>query len=1013
MIGQTISHYRITGRLGEGGMGAVYIAEDTLLGRRVAIKFPTNGASNKHHAHSRFLREARAVSALSHPHIATIYDYGETTDGQPFIVMELVEGQTLSELLSDERLTLGRVAQIIIDVAEALSEAHARGIVHRDIKPSNIVVNEQDQVKVLDFGLAKQLNEENGSSVDPNARTLGMRTQSGVVIGTPLYFSPEQAKGEPVDARSDLFALGAVLYECVTGKPAFSIANAGVIEIAYNVIHHDPAPPSTFNPNIPKQLDVVTRKALAKKPEERYQSAQEFIADLRAARADLEERSLDKKSAHSSGITRARGTQQSSALHTSALHAISDIFRRPRLPVGVVVLIVALAIAAGWLIVRGVRQQPHQPSAEAQRWYDTGTGALRDGAYYQASRAFEQSIAADEQYALAHARLAEAWMELDYTERAKDELLRVGSLVGDRSTLANLDRLYLDAIIATARRDFAPAVVAYNEIARLLPNQAHVYVDLGRAYENTDDSPKALDSYIKATSLDQQYATAYLRAAMLYARLQDLASANAAFNKAETIYQAFGNIEGRAEVAFQRGAQLVKLGLSKDARPLLQLALDLSRASKNQFQQIKTMLQMVYVLQNEGDAAQAQKFASDAVQLAQANGMENLTARGLVDLGNTFLARGDYAEAERYFKQALDFAQRYKARRNEARALLSLGSLRVQQSNPDEAVRYIEQALPFYQQGNYRKETSQALMLLGRAYQAKGNYEAALHTYQEQLQAAELVDDPLQKSLSHEGIGTVLLQQERYPEALGHFEERYSLTKTLGDQKSIPYVLMERANVMWQLGRYGDAGEALQQALALVVKPDGGNRTLLANIRQVNAALMLSQLRFAEARTESQQALALSAAAASDVAVRANYISGLAQAFSGAKEEGRKSCEEAVTMAARLGDPSLLSEAMLAFAEASVEGGEAQRALTDALRAQESFARSGQQVSEWRAWLTAARAARRAGDPLKARDYATRAAELLAGLQQKWAAEIYQSYTGRPDVQLSRKQLNELLAELK
>ncbi|MDX6693171.1 MAG: eukaryotic-like serine/threonine-protein kinase [Blastocatellia bacterium] len=1006
MIGQTISHYRITGRLGEGGMGAVYIAEDTLLGRRVAVKFPTNGASNKHTAHSRFLREARAVSALSHPHIATIYDYGETTDGQPFIVMELVKGQTLSELLSDESLTLGRVAQIIIDVAEALSEAHGRGIVHRDIKPSNIVVNEQDQVKVLDFGLAKQLNEENSSSIDPNARTLGMQTQSGIVIGTPLYFSPEQAKGEPVDARSDLFALGAVLYECVTGKPAFFMANAGVIEIAYNVIHHDPAPPSTFNPNVPKSLDAVARKALAKKPDERYQSAQEFIADLQAAQADLADNSLDKTRAHR--ITRAPGAQTASALHT-----ISDIFRRPRLPVGVVALIVVLAITAGWLIVRALRPQAHQPSAEAQRWYETGTDALRDGAYYQASRAFEQSIAADEQYALAHARLAEAWMELDYTERAKDELLRVSSLVGDRSALPNIDRLYLDAIIATVRRDFAPAVVAYNEIARLLPTQAHVYVDLGRAYENADDSQKALESYLKATSLDQQYATAYLRAAMLYARQQDLTNANAAFDKAETIYQAFGNIEGRAEVSFQRGALLIKLGKSKDARSQLQQSLDLSRASRNQFQQIKTMLQMVYVLQNEGDAAQAQKFASDAVQLAQTNGMENLTARGIVDLGNTFLSRGDYAEADKYFKQALDFAQRYKARRNEARALLSLGSLRVQQSNPDEAVRYIEQALPFYQQGNYRKESSQALMLLGRAYQAKGNYEAALHTYQEQLQAAERVDDPLQKSLSHEGIGTVLAQQERYPEALSHFEERYALTKMLGDQKSIPYVLMERANVMWQLGRYDDADEALRQALALVVKPEGGNKTLLANIRQINAALMLSKLRFADARSESQQALALNGNSNGDVAVRATYISGLAQSFSGQKDEGRKSCEEAVAMAARLGDPALLSEALLAFAEAALEGGEAQSALTEALRAQASFVDKGQQVSAWLAWLTAARAARRTGDGSKALEYATRAAETLAALQQKWAAEVYQSYVNRPDVQLSRKQLNELLAELK
>jgi serine/threonine protein kinase/Flp pilus assembly protein TadD len=1006
MIGQTISHYRIIERLGEGGMGAVYIAEDTLLGRRVAIKLPTNGA-NKRHSYSRFLREARAVSALSHPHIATIYDYGETAEGQPFIVMELVNGQTLGELLAEESLTLGRAVRIISDVADALSEAHARGIIHRDIKPSNIIINRQGQVKVLDFGLAKQLRDESSQSTDPNAQTLReTHTQSGILVGTPLYLSPEQAKGAPVDARSDLFALGAVLYECITGKPAFSVANAGLIEIAYNVIHVDPVPPSTFNSNVPKLLDSIVCKALAKKPEERYQSAEELIADLQAAQATLEDHSLDE--------TR---TQKFSPVHDtshpSALRTISDVLRRPRLPIGIVVVGVVLAALVGWLIVRSLRPRAHQPSAEAERWYQTGTSALRDGAYYQASKAFEQSIEADDKYALAHARLAEAWMELDYTDRAKDEMLRVSSLVGDRSALPQLDRLYLDAIIATVRRDFAPAINAYREIARQLSNQAHVYVDLGRAYENADDSKQALESYVKATNIDSQYATAYLRAGMLYGRQQNLASAAAAFDKAETIYQALGNVEGRAEVLFQRGALFVKVGKSADARGQLQQALDLSRATNNQFQQIKTMLQMVYVLQSEGETAQAQKFAADAVQLAQANGMENLTARGLVDLGNAFLLRGDYTDADKYFRQALDFAQRSKARRNEARALLSLGSLRIQQSNPDEAVRYIEQALPFYQQANYRKETAQALTLLGRANRLKGDYDAALRAYQQQLQDAEQVNDLSQKSISHEGIGTVLAQQERYPEALSHFEERYALTKSLGDQKSLPYALTERGDILWQLGRYDEAQEMLKQALALAVRPDGGNKPLLATIHQANSALMLSQRRFTEAEAESQRALDMAGTQSTNLAIQARIVLGLSQVLSGAKAHGRALCEEAVTMATHLGDQWLLSEALLALAEAAIENNDAQAAAQAALRAQESFTRAGQQASEWRAWLIAARASQRAGNAQQARDYAVRASALLAGLEQKWQTVPYNSYLNRPDVKFYRQQLGDLLAGLK
>ena len=207
------------------------------------------------------------------------------SEGIPRQINNLCDNAMLSGYAAGESV-IGR--SIIEDVARALGEAHAHGIIHRDIKPANIVINERGQVKVLDFGLAKQLNGEHSHAPDPNARTLlATRTQSGVVVGTPLYLSPEQARGVPVDSRSDLFALGAVLYECIAGKPAFSGASAGIVEIAANVIHVNPSPPSNFNPRVPPELDQVTLKALAKKPEERYQTADELIAGLDEAKAAL------------------------------------------------------------------------------------------------------------------------------------------------------------------------------------------------------------------------------------------------------------------------------------------------------------------------------------------------------------------------------------------------------------------------------------------------------------------------------------------------------------------------------------------------------------------------------------------------------------------------------------------------------------------------------------------------------------------------------------------------------
>jgi serine/threonine protein kinase len=281
--GRTIGHYRILDRLGEGGMGVVYKAEDTRLGRLVAIKFPMPGA-DRQSFRARFLNEARAISALNHPHIATIHEYGETPEGDPFIVMELIGGQDLNEKLRSGHLTLGEAVRIIATVASALDAAHRHGIVHRDVKPSNVRINNEAQVKVLDFGLSKQLLD---LQLSADASTLHATdlTAPGLVVGTPNYLSPEQARSRPVDARSDIFALGALLYECVTGRPAF--AGGNLIEIGAQVLHVDPPPPSQLNPYVPTELDRIVAQALAKDPAERYQTAAEMQAELELVAAEL------------------------------------------------------------------------------------------------------------------------------------------------------------------------------------------------------------------------------------------------------------------------------------------------------------------------------------------------------------------------------------------------------------------------------------------------------------------------------------------------------------------------------------------------------------------------------------------------------------------------------------------------------------------------------------------------------------------------------------------------------
>src|SRR6266850_3428354 len=476
MIGETISRYRIIEQLGEGGMGVVYLAEDITLGRQVALKFLTSFGPEYR---ARFLREARAVSVLSHSNIATVFDYGETPEGQPYIVMELIKGEPLSEKLRSGSLPLAEAVRIVSCIAEALGEAHHQGVVHRDIKPSNVIITERDQVKVVDFGLVKQIFKESGETADDRATQAGTRTRSDVIVGTPLYLSPEQATGKAVDRRSDLFALGAVLYECITGQSAF--AGSSVIEIGAQVIHVTPPLPSKLNDHIPPELDRITMKAMEKKVEARYQSAAELIDDLQTLLPSLLADGFRPRVLPTSSLA-PRRTHSASALTT-----LAETFRQPRLSWGTVIIaLFALALVAG-AIVLWRRPAPYKPTSVALDWYNKGSDALRQGAFLQASKAFQQAIAAEPNFALAHARLAEAWFELDYADRAKDEWLRVGSLVPNRSQLAASDALYLEAIDVTIQRDFPDAIKAYTELARLSPDEPQVYVDLGRAYEKNDE----------------------------------------------------------------------------------------------------------------------------------------------------------------------------------------------------------------------------------------------------------------------------------------------------------------------------------------------------------------------------------------------------------------------------------------------------------------------------------------------------------------------------------------------
>ena len=304
LIGRRVSHYRVLEILGGGGMGVVYKAEDIKLGRRVALKFLPEELATDTRAMDRFEREARAASTLNHPNICTIYEV-EEHEGQPFIVMELLEGQTLREVIPEfhvsspevhhrkTTLPLQRLLDVAIQIAEGLDAAHKGGIIHRDIKPANIFVTTRGQAKILDFGLAKlrELETPDTWLIDGEQRTRPdwnpnlTLTRTGIAIGTAGYMSPEQVRGEKLDARTDLFSFGLVLYEMVAGQRAFTGETAPILRDA--ILNHRPTPVRDLNPEIPLQLEMIINTALQKDREKRYQSAQEIRADLTSVASDL------------------------------------------------------------------------------------------------------------------------------------------------------------------------------------------------------------------------------------------------------------------------------------------------------------------------------------------------------------------------------------------------------------------------------------------------------------------------------------------------------------------------------------------------------------------------------------------------------------------------------------------------------------------------------------------------------------------------------------------------------
>jgi len=352
MIGRAISHYRVLSALGQGGMGIVYLAEDERLGRQVALKFlPPDSVQNRQ-ALDRFRVEARAASSLSHPGICAIYDIGED-EGTPFIVMEALKGENLRDRINRGPMKIGELVDIGIQLSDALEAAHAQGIIHRDIKPSNIFVGDKNRVKILDFGLAKLSGGPAGSSGDSSTHQTIVKqiTIPGSALGTVSYMSPEQARGEDVDTRTDLFSLGTVLYEMATGTQAFGGSTPAVVFDA--ILNHTPVAMPALNPMVPPRLEQIIATLLEKDRDLRYQHASDLQAELKRLRRDLDSGTLVGVTSTRTNIPAASASRPPSSQHAAPPPPATT----RTWPYAIGVLVVLVAAAVGYTIWSGRSQQ--------------------------------------------------------------------------------------------------------------------------------------------------------------------------------------------------------------------------------------------------------------------------------------------------------------------------------------------------------------------------------------------------------------------------------------------------------------------------------------------------------------------------------------------------------------------------------------------------------------------------------------------------------------------------------
>ena len=939
--------FRIVRLIGRGGMGEVYEAQDTPLHEAVALKTLRADLAGNEEVARRFQKEIELSRKVTHWNVCRVFETGEhqfvNREAPPlhYFTMELLRGETLSARIRQaQRMSRAEAFPIAVQLAEGLEAAHRAGIVHADFKSGNVILVPAPaggvRAVITDFGLSR---------IDPTATVLDetrTMTVSGRIVGTLAYMSPEQISGGTVTTASDIYSFGVVLFEMATGKLPFD--GRRVIHAAVQRASGERPTARSLDPSIDPQWDAAITRCLQNDPARRFHSAVELADWFRG------------------------GTWRAPRLYWT---------RRQWVRAGLSTGTVGAAGAFYWTWSR----RPFQPRQAALERYTKGVAALHSMTYETARRELEQAVEADPGFALAHASLARAYDELDYTERAKESMLRAVTVAQESRRMTAADTRKLRALHLLVSRDYERALPLLQATERESAGheRAAASLELGWLAQQREKTDEAQAAYARALAAEPRYAAAKLRLGYILGRRGRAEDALKAFQEAESLYSGASDYEGVTETLLWRASLLNRLRRSDEAVPVIEKALAVARTLGSTSQQIRLQLLEGVAARNLGDPGRASDLAQHAVDDAIAQKMENLATNGLIDLGSSFFVRGELEPAERYFRRALDFAMHNKARRSEARAQASLGSLCEQSYRPDEAKQFLEPALAFYQQAGYRRELNQATFLLGSVYEQLGDYDKGVPLLRQALESAVQLGDRPTEAQARERLAILLREQGGWVESLAEFERAAGL---LGSGSQSGDARLDMANLQWRLGRRAEAVRGFA----------GVEETLR---RQPNPRLLSALYRrraeMAYADGDLERGLAL--ARQSDE-IEGRLIEGLVAV----RSKEAKGADQIASAIRKLDAAKLrgrAAAARLSAGEALAARGshdEASKMIRDALAFFEP-----RRIWEalFRAYALAARASTPAPEAVA---HAAQARAAITEMRKLWSAAPVESYLRRPDI---------------